>query len=116
MKDCTNEFLVTEWLIEYFIIIAICYLLIRLFFYVLWKKYDGDDNVLKDKTEYFFKDYDSLMCFCRAFFLLSFLPIVNIFVVIVLIMISVVALAFYIADGKINYSWIPKKKTKDKLK
>ena len=116
MKDCTNEFLVTEWLIEYFIIIAICYLLIRLFFYVLWKKYDGDDNVLKEKTEYFFKDYDSLMCFCRVFFLLSLLPIVNIFVAITLIMISVVALAFYIADGKITYSWIPKKKTKDKLK
>lgn len=50
MKDCANEFSVTEWLIEYFIIIVICYLLARLFFYILWKRYDGDDNVLKEKN------------------------------------------------------------------
>lgn len=115
MKDCTNEFSVTEWLIEYFIIIVICYLLARLLFYILWKRYD-DDNVLKEKTDYWFEDYNSVMQCCKVFFILSLIPFANIFVAIILIAINIGILAFYIADRVFTLSWIPKKKTKDKLK
>ena len=116
MKDCANEFSVTEWLIEYFIIIVICYLLARLFSYILWKRYDGDDNVLKEKTDYWFEDYNSVMRCCKVFFILSLIPFANIFVAIILIAINIGILAFYIADRVVTLSWIPKKKTKDKLK
>lgn len=115
MKDCANEFSVIEGLVEYFIIMAICYLLARLLFYILWKRYDGNNNVLKEKTDYWFEDYNSVMRCCKVFFILSLIPFANIFVAIILIAINIGILAFYIADRVVTLSWIPKK-TKDKLK
>lgn len=115
MKDCTNEFSIVKQLIAYSVTILICYLLARLFFYILWKKYDGDDNVLKEKTYYWFEDYNSVMRFCKVFFILSLIPFANIFVAIILIAINIGILVFYIADRVVTLSWIPKK-TKDKLK
>ena len=116
MKDCTKEFSVIEGLIEYVIIIVICYLLARLFFYILWKKYNGDNNVLRDKTEYFFEDYNSVMWVCKLMMVFSVLPFVNIFVMFTLLAVNLAVLATFIVNKLVNYSWIPKKKTKDKLK
>lgn len=115
MKDCTNEFSIIEGVISYFITVVLCYLLTRLFFYILWKKYNGDDKLLKEKTDYFFENYDSVIRFCKAFILSSTLPFVNIFVAVILIMINIGVLVFYLVDRFVTYSWIPKK-TKDKLK
>lgn len=99
----------------YFIIFVICYLLTRLFFYILWKKYNGDGKVLRDKTESFFGDYDSVMWVCKVAIVLSVIPFINIFVMIVLIVVNFVVLAHSIVDEVVTNSWIPKK-TKDKLK
>ena len=115
MKDCTKEFSITDHLMGYFIIFVICYLLTRLFFYILWKKYNGDDKVLRDKTDSFFGAYDSVMWMCKLALVLSAIPFINIFVMIMLIAADFVVLVYPVVDKVVTNSWIPKK-TKDKLK
>lgn len=113
MKEEVNEFSIIEGVIGYFIGILICYLLARLFFYILWKKYNGDECDLRYKTVYFFEDYNSVMRFCKVSIVLSFIPFVNIFIAISLMLINIGILAFHISDKMMSFSWITDKKTKE---
>lgn len=63
----------------------------------------------------FFGDYDSVMWMCKLALVLSAIPFINIFVMIMLIAADFVVLVYPVVDKVVTNSWIPKK-TKDKLK
>lgn len=102
-----------QFMIEYLVTLVLCYALVRLLFFILWKKYEGDDTVLEEKTNYMFSDYRELMSYCRFTVVVGVIPIVNIFVALILIVVNVCVLIWWLTYNIVGFNWIPKNKVKE---
>lgn len=101
-----------QFMIEYLVALVLCYALARLLFFILWKKYKGDDKILEDRTNYFISDYRELMNYCRFTVVVGVIPIVNIFVALILIVVNVCVLVWWLTCNIVGFNWIPKSNKK----
>lgn len=99
-----------EDVIVYFVSLFLCYALSRLLFFILWKKYKGDDELLERKTDDCISNYKELMIICRYIVVVGVVPIVNTFISMILLGVNIIVLLWWLSHRFVNVNWIPKDK------